>query len=121
MVCQFGAMFFPDKPHAYAEVRRVLRPGGHFLFNVWDRIETNEFPKVVEEALAGLFPGNPSWFISRVPHGYHDTDRLRGEIEAREPGGLDRATEAALQALQARFGTGPVASTIQAHVVTVRK
>jgi ubiquinone/menaquinone biosynthesis C-methylase UbiE len=28
VACQFGAMFFPDKAKAYAEARRVLRPGG---------------------------------------------------------------------------------------------
>jgi len=50
VVCQFGAMFFPDKPRAFAEARRVLRPGGVFLFNVWDRIEENEFPMTVTEA-----------------------------------------------------------------------
>ena len=43
VVCQFGAMFFPDRPRAFAEAYRVLRPGGRFLFNVWDRIEENEF------------------------------------------------------------------------------
>ena len=31
MVCQFGVMFLPDKPAGYAEVRRVLTPGGTFL------------------------------------------------------------------------------------------
>jgi ubiquinone/menaquinone biosynthesis C-methylase UbiE len=30
VVCQFGAMFFPDKRQAYREARRVLKPGGHF-------------------------------------------------------------------------------------------
>src|SRR5262245_9282368 len=39
VVCQFGAMFFPDRAKAFSEARRVLRPGGVFLFNVWDRIE----------------------------------------------------------------------------------
>ena len=39
VVCQFGAMFFPDNVGAYAEARRVLRRGGTLLFNVWDRIE----------------------------------------------------------------------------------
>ncbi|MEO8501281.1 MAG: class I SAM-dependent methyltransferase, partial [Vicinamibacteria bacterium] len=38
-VCQFGTMFFPDRAAAYREVRRVLRPGGTFLFNVWNGIE----------------------------------------------------------------------------------
>src|SRR5689334_25219407 len=35
VVCQFGVMFFPDRPAAYAEVRRVLGPGGRFLFSSW--------------------------------------------------------------------------------------
>ena len=33
VVCQFGVMFFPDKQQAYREARRVLKPGGHFIFN----------------------------------------------------------------------------------------
>ena len=52
VACQFGVMFFPDKVQGYREARRVLRPGGRFLFNVWDRIEENEFADVVTEALA---------------------------------------------------------------------
>src|SRR6266851_4775897 len=41
VVCQFGVMFFPDRTKAYREARRVLRPGGHLVFNVWDRIEAS--------------------------------------------------------------------------------
>jgi ubiquinone/menaquinone biosynthesis C-methylase UbiE len=47
VVCQFGAMFFPEKVAAYKEARRVLRSGGHFMFNVWDQISANEFADVV--------------------------------------------------------------------------
>src|SRR3954464_15364035 len=47
VVCQFGVMFFPDKARAFAEARRVLAPGGTFLFNVWDRIADNEFADAV--------------------------------------------------------------------------
>ena len=77
VVCQFGVMFFPDKAKAFAEARRVLRPGGVFIFNVWDRIEENEFADAVTTALAPLFPADPPRFLARTPHGYHDTARHR--------------------------------------------
>lgn len=59
VVCQFGSMFLPEKVAGFAETRRVLRPGGTFLFNVWDRIEDNEFADCVTQALASLFPNDP--------------------------------------------------------------
>ncbi len=82
VVCQFGVMFFPDKPRAFAEARRVLKPGGALIFNVWDRIETNEFALMATEALAGVFPGNPPRFMARVPHGYHDVAAIRSDLAA---------------------------------------
>lgn len=82
VVCQFGAMFFPDKVRAFAEARRVLRRGGIFIFNVWDRIEANEFANVVTEALAAVFPGDPPRFMARLPHGYHDVAMIRRDIAA---------------------------------------
>jgi ubiquinone/menaquinone biosynthesis C-methylase UbiE len=82
VACQFGVMFFPDKVAGYAEARRVLRPGRAFLFNAWDRIETNDFTDVVTEALAVVFPDDPPRFMARTPHGYHDPDRIRAELVA---------------------------------------
>jgi SAM-dependent methyltransferase len=80
VVCQFGVMFFPDRSRAYAEVRRVLRPGGVFLFNAWDRIEENEFADTVTTALESVFPGDPPRFLARTPHGYHDHAAIRRDL-----------------------------------------
>jgi SAM-dependent methyltransferase len=82
VVCQFGAMFFPDKAKAYAEVRRVLRPGGTFFFNVWDRIDDNEFTAVATDALAQMFPADPPRFMARTPHGYHDRATIEADLRA---------------------------------------
>jgi SAM-dependent methyltransferase len=82
VVCQFGAMFFPDKATAFAETRRVLRPGGTFLFNVWDRIEDNEFADCVTQAMARLFPRDPPRFLARLPHGYYDQAVIESALVA---------------------------------------
>ncbi len=79
--CQFGVMFFPDRLSGYREAKRVLKPGGRFLFNVWDRIEENVFADDVTNALAEMFPGDPPRFLARTPHGYHDLALIRGELE----------------------------------------
>jgi SAM-dependent methyltransferase len=72
VVCQFGVMFFPDKAKAFSEAHRVLRTGGVLVFNVWDRLEENEFADTVTAALAPLFPEDPPRFLARTPHGYHE-------------------------------------------------
>ncbi|MFB9268163.1 class I SAM-dependent methyltransferase [Bradyrhizobium erythrophlei] len=82
VACQFGAMFFPDRPKGYSEARRVLKPGGRFLFNVWDRIEDNHFADVVNQAVAEVFPDDPPRFLPRTPYGYHATDRIRADLAA---------------------------------------
>lgn len=90
VVCQFGVMFFPDRVRAYAEARRVLRDGGHFLFSAWDRLERNGFAETVTAAVAPLFPADPPRFLARVPYGYHDAARIAAELEQ---GGFTRAPE----------------------------
>jgi ubiquinone/menaquinone biosynthesis C-methylase UbiE len=157
--CQFGAMFFPDRVAGYREARRVLKPGGHFVFNVWDRIGDNVFADDVTNALAKLFPNDPPRFLARTPHGYHDralieaelreagfsgvtietrSDQsrassprvpalaycqgtpLRSEIEARDPDGLEAATDHAAAAIAKRHGSGEVAAKIQTHVIVAQ-
>ena len=82
VVCQLGVMFFPDKPTAFAEARRVLRPGGVLIFSAWDRIEENEFADAVTTAVATLFPEDPPRFLARTPHGYHDKATIARDVTA---------------------------------------
>ena len=81
VICQFGVMFFPDKPLAFAEAARVLRKGGTFLFNVWDRIAANDFVATITDVLADRFPADPPVFMARVPHGVFDTKLLTSQLE----------------------------------------
>ncbi|KQX85334.1 class I SAM-dependent methyltransferase [Variovorax sp. Root473] len=80
VLCQFGVMFFPDRVAGYSEARRVLKPGGRFVFSVWDRIEDNAFADVVSQALATMFPDDPPRFLTRTPYGYHDLALIRDDL-----------------------------------------
>jgi len=77
IVCQYGVMFFSDKIVAMKHARRVLAPGGRYIFNVWDSLEHNPIPRAVHEFLAREFPSNPPPFLAQMPYGWHD----RAEIE----------------------------------------
>ena len=57
VVCCFGYMFVPDKPKAFAEAYRVLRPGGMFLFTTWDKLENNAASYTSRSAAVKYFEG----------------------------------------------------------------
>ena len=99
VVCQFGAMFFPEKGKAFSEARRVLRSGGVFIFNVWDRIEENEFAHTVTKALETLFPRDPPRFMARTPHGYHDLATIQRDLKQ---GGFVAAAQVSTVAARSR-------------------
>ena len=101
VACQFGAMFFPDRVLAYREARRVLRPGGHFLFNVWDRIEANPATDLAARAVASLFPKGPPGFFARVPFGYHDKAVVEADLRAAGFGNVEAETVA----MRSRIGS----------------
>lgn len=125
VACQFGVMFFPDKVRGFREARRVLQPAGCFLFNVWDRIEENEFADVVTGALAEVFPDDPPRFMARTPHGHHDVARIRqdlsdagfAEVAVEAVDALSRASTARQAAVAYCQGT-PLRNEIEARDAT---
>jgi SAM-dependent methyltransferase len=86
VVCGFGVMFLPDRPAAYAEVARVLTPGGRFLFTTWHTLTAHGFERPLTRALEQLFPGDAPTFLEAIPHGYANTARVADDLRA---GGLD--------------------------------
>ena len=99
VVCQFGVMFFPNKSKAFSETHRVLKPGGVFIFNVWDRISENEFADVVTTALAAVFPQDPPRFLARTPYGYHDRLTIERDLAT---GGFTRSPQMVTVAARSR-------------------
>jgi SAM-dependent methyltransferase len=52
VVCQQGLQFFPDKPAALSEMRRVLKRGGRLALSCWRSVEHTPGYLVLEQALA---------------------------------------------------------------------
>jgi ubiquinone/menaquinone biosynthesis C-methylase UbiE len=112
VVCQFGWMFMPDKVVAAREVRRVLRPGGTFLFNVWASLAHNDLPRVIQATLEERFPDDPPKFLL-FAFGYHERQLITTTLEA---AGFSQVSlvEVARQSVQAsarQVATGVVTGT----------
>jgi len=81
VVCQFGVMFFPDKRKGFREALRVLRPGGHFLFNLWDRFEANlRSPlRIAARAVGSIVGRDP---VSLMSPPYYDDPVIQSDLAA---------------------------------------
>ncbi len=79
VVTQFGVMFFPDKPAAFSEIRRVLKPGGALVFNVWSTMAANPFAEIANADAIKFFPDNPPKFYL-TPFGCADIGKVRAEL-----------------------------------------
>jgi len=82
VVCQFGAMFYPDKVQGNAEAHRVLRDGGHYLLAIWDSIERNALSNLANETMRRQFPDNPPLFMTRGPFSYYEPAWIERDLEA---------------------------------------
>lgn len=79
VVCQFGVMFLPDKSQGMKEARRVLRPGGVYLFDVWDTFATNPFGRIAHYTIASFFESDaPAFYLT--PFGFADDQVIRGML-----------------------------------------
>jgi SAM-dependent methyltransferase len=84
VVCEFGVMFFPDRPGAFAEAARVLAPGGTMLFTAWD-VTPTDFHVALTQSLKAVLPDDTPDFLVRVVQSYRDPDLMRSDLRA---GGL---------------------------------
>lgn len=81
VLCQFGVMFYPDKAKGYREAARVLKPGGTYLFNVWDSLRRNNFAGLAHQIAADRFPDDPPAFLD-LPFGYYDLIAITRELQS---------------------------------------
>jgi len=93
----------PHGHHDTALLRRELAAAGFFGTNV-ETVTLTCRAASARDVAAGFCQGSP----------------LRGEILARDPDGLEGATEAATAALRRRFGDGEITGPISAHVLAAR-
>jgi SAM-dependent methyltransferase len=116
VVCALGFMFPPDKTAAFAQSRRVLKPGAPLLFSVWDGLDANPTPRTIGGVLEALDPA----LSFRTPYEMNDETRLRAWL--REAGFEDVRIEPFdfhVEGIGARdLATGHVRGTPRSSLIT---
>jgi ubiquinone/menaquinone biosynthesis C-methylase UbiE len=79
VLCQQGLQFFPDKPGALREMRRVLVPGGILALNVFGA--PNRYNAALAEAIA-KYADEKVAMPSLAPFALGDVDALRAIVSA---------------------------------------
>ncbi|CAN5256596.1 methyltransferase domain-containing protein [soil metagenome] len=77
VVCQFGVMFFPDKPAAFAGIYNVIKQGGKFLFNTWDNLDFNFLNKIIDSVLKDMLKEKSPDFLEKGPFSFYDKKLIR--------------------------------------------
>jgi ubiquinone/menaquinone biosynthesis C-methylase UbiE len=81
ILCQFGLQFFPDKPAALGEMRRVLAPSGRVALSVFTVIEHTPASNALADALDRHFGAGASQ-TKRSEHVLSDRGELRELVTA---------------------------------------
>jgi ubiquinone/menaquinone biosynthesis C-methylase UbiE len=77
VACQYGVMFFPDKPKAFSETARVLKKGCMFLFNTWDELRHNALSYLTQEVMSEFFPDDPPNFLEKGPFSFFNKEDIQ--------------------------------------------
>jgi ubiquinone/menaquinone biosynthesis C-methylase UbiE len=77
VVCQFGVMLFAEKEKAFAQVFRVLKPQGAFVFSVWDDIKYSPKVALVNKVMQDVTGANPADFLTKGPHSFYNKSEIR--------------------------------------------
>ena len=80
VLCQQGLQFFPDRPAALREMRRVLKPSGHAVIAVWAAIERNQILAAIHAALLATVPSELANLIT-APFSWHHAAKLKAAAE----------------------------------------
>ena len=81
VLCQLGLQFFPDRPTALLEMRRVSTPGGRVAASVFTAIERNPATHALSDALDRHL-GDGASLAKRNEHSLADPEELRALLAA---------------------------------------
>jgi ubiquinone/menaquinone biosynthesis C-methylase UbiE len=79
VLCQLGLQFFPDRPLALREMKRVLAPSGRLALSVYSAIENTPGAHAFATALDDCL-GSGASSVKRAEHIFSAADELGSEI-----------------------------------------
>ena len=91
VLCQLGLQFFPDRPVALREMRRVLAPNGRVTLSIYSAIERTPAAHAFVKALDQRFGPHAS-SIKRAEHIFPDAGEVKALIEEHGFGDVNVAT-----------------------------
>jgi SAM-dependent methyltransferase len=80
VACHLGVATMPDRVRTFQEARRVMKPGGRFVFSVLGSINHNPVADCLQNALNAFFPGDPPGYIEHGLHGYADNEAIDDDL-----------------------------------------